>query len=235
MARFQRLSELSFVSKVWNIKCTENWILESTIVVPNFPIYFSSFLFSSANGALESQCYFRLHKKMLKGANPFDTAHEVQTAHFKTSGTLAILVHLLDLQIFLGFKQEKPILHFSIFSHQSRGLRAKNAAQVMGQGNFNPKGGFHGLGTGPDIACIVVSVSVPELSPSCCSTLYVDLVIFFTAVFCTSFGTGSDLELSFVFLSMIHTLLKQLKVSIPTRGLKSRPAILISRTQRSYS
>ena len=53
----------------------------------------------------------------------------------------------------------------------------------MGQGNFNPGGGFHGLGTGPDIAYIVVSVSLPELSPSCCRALYFDFVTFFTAVF----------------------------------------------------
>ena len=100
----RKLSELSSVSKVWNIKFTANWILESTIVVPSFPIYFSSSLFSSANGALESPCSFCLQKKMLNRANPFDTAHEAQTAHFKTSGTLATLVHLylLDLQIYLA-------------------------------------------------------------------------------------------------------------------------------------
>ena len=121
----RKLSELSFVSKVLNKNFTANWILESTIVVPNFPIYFSSSLFSSANGALESLCSFHLQKKMLNGAIHFDTAHEAQTAHFKTSGTLATLVHLLDLQIFLGFKQEKHILPYSIFSHRSRGLRAK--------------------------------------------------------------------------------------------------------------
>ena len=105
---------------------------------------------------------------------------------------------------------------------------------VNGQGNFNPGGGFQGLGAGPDIAWIIASVSLLELSSSCC-TLYVDLVIFFTPVFCTSFGTGSDLEHSVVFLSMMHTLLKQLKTSIPVGFLKSRPAIVISRTQMSYS
>ena len=85
---------------------------------------------------------------MLNRANPFDTAHDAQTKHFKTSGTLATFVHILDLQIFLGLKNEKHILSFSIFSHQSRGLRAKNSAQVltsclwlaMGQGNFDPGG-----------------------------------------------------------------------------------------------
>ena len=44
---------------------------------------------------------------MLNGDNPFDTAHEAQTAHFKISGTLATLLHFLTLQTLLGFKQEK--------------------------------------------------------------------------------------------------------------------------------
>ena len=80
----RKLSELSFVSVVWNIKFTAAWIFESTIVVPSFPIYFSSSFFSSANGDLESPCSFCLQKKLANGANPFDTAHEAQTAHFKT-------------------------------------------------------------------------------------------------------------------------------------------------------
>ena len=42
-------------------------------------------------------------------------------------------------------------------------------------------------------------------------------------------------ELSFVFLSMIQTLLKQLKVSAPIGFLKSNPDTVISLTQRSYS
>ena len=46
---------------------------------------------------------------MLNGAKPFDPVHEAQTAHFKISETLATLLHLLDLQILLGFKQFFPI------------------------------------------------------------------------------------------------------------------------------
>ena len=92
-------------------------MLESTIAVPSFPIYFSNSLFRSANGALESPCSFHLQKKMLNCANPFDATYEAQTAHFKISGTLVTLVHLLDLQTFFGFKHEKHILPLSIFTH----------------------------------------------------------------------------------------------------------------------
>ena len=167
---------------------------------------------------------------MLNGANPFDTAHEAQMAQIKISGKLATLLHILVLQKLLGFKQEKHILAVSIFSQRSRGLRLKNSAQVLTsclwlvneQGNFNPGVGFQGFGIGPDFAWTVASFSLPEHSSSCCNTLWIDLIIFFTPIFYTSFGVGSDLELSFVFLSIKHTL------------LKSKPAIVISRTQRLY-
>ena len=85
------------------------------------------------------------------------------------------------------------------------------------------------------IAWTVASFSLSELSFCCCNTLCVDLIIFFTPVFCTSLDTGSDHELSVVFLSIIHTLLKQLKVSIPTGFLKCNPVIVIFWTHRSYS
>ena len=97
------------------------------------------------------------------------------------------------------------------------------------------RGHFHGFGAGPDIAWTVASFSLPELSSSCYNTLCSDLIIFFTPEFCTSLDTGSYLELSVVFLSIMHTLLKQLKVSFPTGFLKSNPAIVISWTHRSYS
>ena len=125
------LNLLLYLHIVWNIKFTAIWIFESTIVVSSFLIYFSSSFFSSASRALESPCCFCLKKNMLDGANPFDTIHEVQTAYFKTLGTPATLLHLHDLQMLFGFKQEKHILPFSIFSQQSRGLRLKNSAQVL--------------------------------------------------------------------------------------------------------
>ena len=66
----------------------------------------SPFCTISSNGALESPCCFCLQKKMLNGANPFDSAHEAQMAHFKTSGIPGTLLHFLVLKTLLGFKQE---------------------------------------------------------------------------------------------------------------------------------
>ena len=51
----------------------------------------------------------------------------------------------------------------------------------------------------------------------------------------TSNVADSDLPQSLVLCSIMHTFLKQLKVSTPTRFLKSNPAIVISLTQRSCS
>ena len=149
-------------------------------------------------------------------------------------------MHLLDLQTVLDFKNEKHILPFSICSHLSTGLRAKNSAHsltsclwsAMGQGNFNPAGGFQGLKFDPATAYTVDSVSLPESSSSCCCTLYKDFTDFFTAVTCTSLGMGLDLEHSFVFLSITQTFLKQLKVLTPTGFLKSSLKTVISLTQR---
>ena len=152
-------------------------------------------------------------------------------------------MNFLDLQIVLGFRQEKHILPLSICSHLSEGLRAKNSAHLLtsclwsakGQGNFNPAGGFQGLGFDQAMTYTAGSVSLPEPSSSCCCTLYVDFTAFFTAVTCTSLGLGSDLEYSFVFHSITQTFLKQLNVSAPTGFLKSNPETVISLTQRSYS
>ena len=70
-------------------------------------------------------------------------------------------------------------------------------------------------------------LSSPLLLGEICETISLIIIVYF--------DVGSDLELSFVFLFIIYTFLKQLKVLIPTGFLKSNPATVISLTQRSCS
>ena len=49
-------------------------------------------------------CVLFLKKKMLNGAKPLDSAQVAQMAHFKTSGTLAMLSHFRDLHMFFWFQ-----------------------------------------------------------------------------------------------------------------------------------
>ena len=117
-------------------------------------------------------------------------------------------MHFLNLQTPLGFRQEKHILPFSGFSHLSSGLKSKKSIHlltlclcpVMGQGNFSSAGGFQGLEFTSNVACTVVSDSLPNPSSSGRCTLKDDLTGFLAEVACTSLELGLDQEHSFVFL-----------------------------------
>ena len=68
---------------------------------------------------------------MLNDTNPFDSAHEAQMAHFKISGTIDSFAHILDLQIFFGFKHEKHTLPLFNFTQRSKGLSAKTPSTYL--------------------------------------------------------------------------------------------------------
>ena len=195
----RKLSELSFVSEVWNIKFTATWILESTIVVPSFLIYFSSSLFSSANGALESLCSCRLQKK-------FDTTHEAQTVEKFSTGT----------NLMLMVSQRAGEL-------QSR----RGVPQFVNRP-------WHNMECSLSFTARTITFLLQYLVCRFNHLFYCSILYFFQdrvrswALGCVSFKDT-------LFKNLKDTLLKQLKVLIPTGLLKSRPAIVISQTQRSYS
>ena len=133
-----------------------------------------------------------------------------------------------------GLISQARVWHPSLFnllpSIQRR--KIKNSAHILtsclwlpkGHGNFRPEEGFQGFGGGPATAWAVVSVWMSEFSSSICWTLWEDFAGFLTPIVGTSLGVGSDLELSFVLRSVIHTFLKQLNAAIPTGFLKSKRA-----------
>ena len=53
---------------------------------------------------------------MLNGAKPFVVAHDAQSEHFSTSGTVATFTQFFGWHELFGFRQQKHILDLSILS-----------------------------------------------------------------------------------------------------------------------
>ena len=109
-----KLSPVSESNIGGGARTTLSWF---SFVLFVFFFFFFNCFFKSLTLALESPCCFYLQKNTLNGDNPFDSAQDARTAHFRTSGTLPVFKHFLPLHTVIDLRQVLHILFFSIFSH----------------------------------------------------------------------------------------------------------------------